>query len=417
MMAEEEEKVRSFQFKYTKACMDEIIEEANQDIRNAVGDEFDRVENEYQESMKEWQKKCDSIRDNWQEIQKKNKEEYNEKLEQYKKYEKDKNKLNGLNAALSAALAKKDQLNDKLFVLKKSQQLEQINNEIAQISNEMMVLKENTKNSFVEKPEFRENVAVNDYLKENVKKPVRKYSTPVDSLNILLKRLEEHHIPIDVFGSKYVYFGNFKCVVIKEKEGNLLLCMAQKYAYLEYQKEIGQIKKRWDECYLRGYLNGAFLSENFTAKEQSYILTSNITTDGIVTDDKVFILSKEEIPTQFIMEKDAIVRDIEKYGNSFAENPVYPAFWVSKDYLDVDYDKKICTGDIREYPNRIYTEEEIKLKSEIFNILEVGKNGSHGVEYIQSKLKSTYSEEKIASIACMWPSIKPSFAYCYYREN
>lgn len=51
----------------------------------------------------------------------------------------------------------------------------------------------------------------------------------------------------------------------------------------------------WSECTLREWLNNDFLAQHFTSKEQKYIFQACIETAGIITEDKVFCLSINEV--------------------------------------------------------------------------------------------------------------------------
>lgn len=60
----------------------------------------------------------------------------------------------------------------------------------------------------------------------------------------------------------------------------------------------------WEKCDLRQNLNGQFYGQTFSEAEKELIVETELTTGGIKTKDKVFLLSREEVESCFIDEID-----------------------------------------------------------------------------------------------------------------
>ena len=73
----------------------------------------------------------------------------------------------------------------------------------------------------------------------------------------------------------------------------------------------------WEDSNIRQYLNETFINEAFTETQINGILETNITTDGDVTSDKIFILSQGELNTYNLKEESsrrAVISNKAKYA-------------------------------------------------------------------------------------------------------
>ena len=100
-------------------------------------------------------------------------------------------------------------------------------------------------------------------------------------------------------------FGAYEWRVLAVEGGKALLYAEDCIGKLAYHEEYESVT--WETCTLRGYMNGAFL-QSFTAEEQGRILETRIANDdslwhgtpgGNDTDDRIFLLSVEEIDRYF----------------------------------------------------------------------------------------------------------------------
>ncbi|MBQ7501335.1 leucine-rich repeat protein [bacterium] len=65
----------------------------------------------------------------------------------------------------------------------------------------------------------------------------------------------------------------------------------------------------WSECTLRRWLNGEFMQKAFSAQEQSLIKVSTLSNNaGLSTDDRVFLLSKDEAMSLFADDNDRMAK-------------------------------------------------------------------------------------------------------------
>ena len=107
-------------------------------------------------------------------------------------------------------------------------------------------------------------------------------------------------------GQNNVEFGPFIWQVLDVQDGKALLItkdIVEKAVYHEKYESV-----TWETCTLRSYLNGEFLENNFSDEEKSKILeVTNTNPDnqwfetsgGNDTQDKVFLLSTEEVVQYF----------------------------------------------------------------------------------------------------------------------
>ena len=100
------------------------------------------------------------------------------------------------------------------------------------------------------------------------------------------------------------------------EEGNktLLLtkdCVEQRAYNEEYESVT------WESCTLRSYLNGTWYEDTFSEEEKDKILTTNVlnsdnaeygTSGGNDTEDKVFLLSLDEVEQYFSSDKERVAK-------------------------------------------------------------------------------------------------------------
>lgn len=100
---------------------------------------------------------------------------------------------------------------------------------------------------------------------------------------------------------------------VLEVKGNKALLILN--TFLDEQQPFSDKEtiKTWEECSLRNWLNNDFYNDNFTREERDEIKTSKIensiktqerTVSENATEDKIFLLSKEEVEKYFPSEED-----------------------------------------------------------------------------------------------------------------
>jgi serine/threonine protein kinase len=113
-------------------------------------------------------------------------------------------------------------------------------------------------------------------------------------------------LPSDLtIGQRNVVFGDYTWRVLDIQDGKALLLTEEIIAQRAYHSE--NVDITWEDCDLRAYLNGSFL-ESFTQEEQDAIIeVTNANDDnqwyetegGDATNDKIFLLSLDEVVTYF----------------------------------------------------------------------------------------------------------------------
>lgn len=97
--------------------------------------------------------------------------------------------------------------------------------------------------------------------------------------------------------------------VIDKKDGKLLITTKNSYFSEPYNDE-SNADTSWEESSLREYLNSSFYKSNFNKSEQALIFEAKIETkDENSTNDKIFILSKDEANKYFKSDKERIIKD------------------------------------------------------------------------------------------------------------
>jgi hypothetical protein len=107
-------------------------------------------------------------------------------------------------------------------------------------------------------------------------------------------------------GQRDVLFGDYRWRVLDIQDGKALLLserIIEVRAYHDAEQDV-----TWEDSDIRAYLNGSFLETSFTQEEQDAIIeVTNINHDnqwygtdgGNATNDKIFLLSLEEVVTYF----------------------------------------------------------------------------------------------------------------------
>jgi hypothetical protein len=102
-----------------------------------------------------------------------------------------------------------------------------------------------------------------------------------------------------------VVFVDYTWRVLDIQDNKILLLSEEILEYRAYHSKLLNVS--WEDCDLRKYLNGSFL-ESFTQEEQDAIIeVANINNDnqwfgtegGNATNDKIFLLSLEEVAAYF----------------------------------------------------------------------------------------------------------------------
>lgn len=107
-------------------------------------------------------------------------------------------------------------------------------------------------------------------------------------------------------GQEGVWFGPYSWEVLDIQDGKALLITEDILEMIRYNEEYEAIV--WADSTLRAYLNGEFYENNFSDEEKARIVTvTNTTPDnawfgtegGPDTEDKIFLLSTEEVVRYF----------------------------------------------------------------------------------------------------------------------
>ena len=90
---------------------------------------------------------------------------------------------------------------------------------------------------------------------------------------------------------------------VLKRDGNKALIITE---YCIEQKPFNETLTRvsWENCTVRKWLNGAFMDQAFSEKEEEKIISSKISNDGNDTTDKVFLLSSDEAEKYFESDAD-----------------------------------------------------------------------------------------------------------------
>ena len=140
---------------------------------------------------------------------------------------------------------------------------------------------------------------------------------------------------------------------VLKKEGDDLFLISDKIIavdkYSEYTAEYNAGSVIWENCRIRKWLNGSFYSAAFTGNEQAAIKTTTLLTDGAETEDKLFLLSKDEVTdTEYGFNGDPGIYDQSRravatdYTVSSTNLPVMGEWWLrNRNLKDEKYPGKI----------------------------------------------------------------------------
>ncbi len=147
--------------------------------------------------------------------------------------------------------------------------------------------------------------------------------------------------------------------VIARENGRLLLISRYSLDSLPYHDYDGAVS--WDQCTLRKWLNGTFLSEAFTKEERARIATTELVNNGHPsgypgatknTFDKVFLLSAEEAYRYFDEADDRMTWGTEycNRDNPFADRGGLWWWWLRSPGDDPQYAAYVTeSGEVSQY--------------------------------------------------------------------
>lgn len=127
--------------------------------------------------------------------------------------------------------------------------------------------------------------------------------------------------------------------IVLERNGNRALVISQ---YCIEQKPFNDTFSSvlWENCTLRKWLNSTFLNVAFSKEEQAKIISSNISTEGNNTTDKIFLLNEEEAVKYFDTDSDRKADATEYVSTSYC-------YWLLRttgsvsNVAHVDYNGKV----------------------------------------------------------------------------
>lgn len=312
---------------YSKEGFLDIIKEANVKIRESVGDELDKVEEEYKRGLKEWkekeenkqaiyEKECQKIKENWPakriEIQNNWKAECdrltNEYNEAKEKYENEKKEIDEEISSLNMELSK--------CGLFKGKQKKILKDKIEELE-----VKKNKKMEDLQLPQQPEDLEEPIYPEKPIPedKPKRKdIDSKEDGIEILCEILKKKHINpasiLKVYKTITMGLGPDKkpieWIIIKEEENRALLLSKYIIDVRQWDKDNDRTAY-WNHCDLRRYLNGEFIENTFSNEEKNKILEVKLKTEENAefdekeerkmsdSVDKVFCLSMGEVEEYF----------------------------------------------------------------------------------------------------------------------
>ena len=302
----EEKNLQEIHNKCSKENVVKIIESANEKVKSFIGDELEQIESEYQLklSISDCQGECDVIKQKYEQI-KKEVDENNQRVKQMyqegvSQYERELVKIDNQLRSLYSELV-------GLKGLFKGKQREKVQNNITIMEN---------KKSRLKKPVIADYgilmLSPRSALQAQLMK--KEINQEVDAEGILYDEFDKEDI---VLGSRIVELGLYKgkrsvilgsykgspisWIMLEERDGKALLLSKYALDAIPYNKKLEDTT--WEQCTLRSWLNNDFLSEALEA-EKYRICTTRVSTDVYPayhtkavrdTDDKIFLLSKEEV--------------------------------------------------------------------------------------------------------------------------
>lgn len=129
------------------------------------------------------------------------------------------------------------------------------------------------------------------------------YKDSQSKANLCLKNSKKQKL-LNANIKDVVEFGKYKWIVAKKINSKVMLVMTESCDEKPYNKEFERVT--WKSCTLRTWLNDDFYNSAFDSTEQSLIQTTSVETVGgydeyedqtynnVVTNDKIFLLSKKE---------------------------------------------------------------------------------------------------------------------------
>ena len=105
---------------------------------------------------------------------------------------------------------------------------------------------------------------------------------------------------VEFGGDKLVTLSGFEDVLpyhwyVIDIQGSRVMLMWAESIYGARKFHENSSTNSWARCSLRAWLNDEFYNEGFSEEEKSIIVKSNVETAGTVTQDYVYLLSKEEV--------------------------------------------------------------------------------------------------------------------------
>lgn len=95
-------------------------------------------------------------------------------------------------------------------------------------------------------------------------------------------------------GSYYYVFDDIRWRVLERKDGKVLLISDRILDAIIFSPK-NEVISDWKDSFIREWLNDYFYKAAFTEKEKNAIIESTIETDGVETEDKIFLLSTEDV--------------------------------------------------------------------------------------------------------------------------
>lgn len=118
-------------------------------------------------------------------------------------------------------------------------------------------------------------------------------NTDLSHLSAPYVQSSEEQVEKDWAGSR-IYFGKKNILWrVLDKENGLILA-DQYFVTSKYHNEKLNRAPRWNVSYMRDYLNTTLINELFSEAEQELIKTTTINQDRRTTEDKLFLLSRED---------------------------------------------------------------------------------------------------------------------------
>lgn len=180
----------------------------------------------------------------------------------------------------------------------------------------------------------------------------------------------------DTMVGKYITFGSYEqdnntandkeeieWLILDVKDGKALLISKYGLDCMPYNTEKEYVT--WEQCTLREWLNSTFIDIAFTKKEKDMISTVTVSADknpkydtdpGNATEDKVFLLSIEEVNGYFSSDEDRKC-EMTKYANEKIEYLFegYCSWWLRTPGSSLENASNITEhGSVDDYGDAVY---------------------------------------------------------------